>query len=135
MLHGTCYLPVLSALQTGPMLPQEWINGPSSFFPFRSGEGGSTVLVNKRQVLSLSVASPSREDERSWDSAALVRHVLVEAGSERFEGEIVIDMPENQRRLVDHLNRPEAFLLVQSGHRQHLIQKDRISRVAEIRET
>lgn len=132
VLHGIVYLPVLSAMQTGPMLPLEWINGPLSFFPFRSASDGRGLLVNKRQVLSLTFAAPP--DGEPDEDAALVRRVVVEAGCERFEGEVVIDMPETQRRLVDHVNRPDAFLLVRAGRTQHLIRKDLISRLFEPRE-
>jgi len=135
ILTGTVYIPTVSAVRAGPMLPQEWINGPPLFFPLRLHQAPSAILVNKRQVLSLCVPTARREDEPSWESASVVLRVLIETGNERLEGEVVIDMPQDQRRLADYLNRPEAFLLLQSGERQYLIQKDRISRVSEVLET
>jgi hypothetical protein len=134
-LTGTVYIPTVSAVRAGPMLPQEWINGPPLFFPLRLHHAPSAILVNKRQVLSLCVPTAQGEDDSPWESASLVLRVVAEAGTERFEGEVVIDMPEGQRRLADYLNRPEMFLLLQSGAQQHLIQKDRISRMSEVLET
>jgi len=38
-----------------------------------------------------------------------VHHLVIEAGGHRFEGTVIVDMPLNQRRVVDYINRPEAF--------------------------
>ena len=43
-------------------------------------------------------------------------------------------MPEANRRVLDYLNRPEAFLTLREGDRHHLVRKARITRVVEIRE-
>jgi hypothetical protein len=135
VLRGTVFMPALSAVQAGPMGPEEWINGPLMFFPFRPEGGGRPVLVNKRSVLALGVTPAAIDEEQVWEPGLLVRRVVVEAGGTRFEGEVAIDMPENQRRLVDYLNCPEAFLPLRTGERLHLVRKDCISRVAEIPET
>jgi len=132
VICGNVYMPAMSAVQAGPMHPQEWINSPPIFFPFRQDDG-TTVLVNKHQILAMSVeAMPEEGDEPGWEPAVLVRHVVVMAGGARFEGDAVIDMPENQRRLVDYLNRPEAFVCLVSGDRHLLIRKELISRAFEV---
>jgi hypothetical protein len=56
---------------------------------------------------------------------------VLECGSRRFEGDIAIDMPPNQCRVVDHLNRDELFLTLRDGEKHHLIQKRRITQVIE----
>ena len=43
-------------------------------------------------------------------------------------------MPEHHRRVLDYLNRPEAFLALHDGDRLHLVQKHNITRVVEVRE-
>ncbi len=133
VLRGHVYMAALSAVHAGPMLPQEWINSPPVFFPFRKDDG-ETLLVNKHQVLAMSVEAPP-PDEQAWQPAGPVRHAVVEAGGTQFEGEVAIDMPENQRRLVDYLNRPEAFLCLLSGANQVLVRKELISRVSDTGET
>jgi hypothetical protein len=133
VLKGYVYMAALSAVQAGPMLPTEWINSPPVFFPFRQ-DNEETLLVNKHQVLAMSVEVPPPDDE-TWQPTSPVRHAIVEAGGKRFEGLVAIDMPENQRRLVDYLNRSEAFLSLVSGRNQILVRKELISRVFEIEET
>jgi len=49
-------------------------------------------------------------------------------------GLLVIDMPEGHQRVLDYLNRPDAFLIVRDGDREHLVRKQRITRVIEPRE-
>ena len=133
MLRGHVYMAALSPVHAGPMLPQEWINSPPVFFPFRQ-ESGQTLLVNKHQVLAMSVEVPASRDGE-WQPPTPVRHAVVEAGGKRFDGDVAIDMPENQRRLVDYLNRDEAFLCLVSAGNQVLVRKEVISRVFELQET
>ena len=134
VLRGYVYMAALSAVHAGAMQPQEWINSPPAFFPFRQ-EDGTTILVNKHQVLAMSVAAPPAADEEAWEPADLVRRAAVEAGGKRFEGDVVIDMPENQRRLVDYLNRPESFLCLVSGENHVLVRKELVARAFEVEET
>jgi len=135
VLRGTVYLSADSAVQAGPMLPDEWINGPGMFFPFLPTHSEAAILVNKSNVLTLSVAAPPDDAEQAPELALLVQGVVVEAGTARLEGSVAIDMPDYRRRLVDYLNRPEPFLALKSGTRLHFVRKDCISRVAEVRET
>jgi hypothetical protein len=135
VLRGIVYMPALSAVQAGPMLPHEWINSPPPFFPFRPAGEDGTLLVNKEQLLAISVAVPVPSDDPAWEAPSLVRPVVVEAGGKRFEGSIVIDMPENRRRVVDCLNRDETFLCLVADEQQVLVRKALISRVIEVQET
>jgi hypothetical protein len=134
VLRGTVYLAADSAVQSGPMLPDEWINSPAMFFPFLPVRSESTILVNKANVLALSVAAAPDTVEQAASVGLIVQRVAVEAGSCRFEGRVIIDMPDNRRRLADYLNRPEPFLEITEGERRHFVRKDCISRVAELRE-
>jgi hypothetical protein len=134
VLRGHVYMPALSAVHAGPMQPQEWINSPPVFFPFRQ-DGGETILVNKHQVLAMSVEAPAPGEEDAWEPAVLMKRAVVEAGGRRFEGDVTIDMPENQRRLVDYLNRPESFLCLVSGGSHLLVRKELIARAFEVQET
>ena len=45
--------------------------------------------------------------------------------------DVRIEMPQSQSRVLDHLNRGEAFLTLRDGQRHHLIRKQRITRVFE----
>jgi hypothetical protein len=136
VLRGTVFLAADSAVQAGPMLPDEWINGPTAFFPFLQTRTESAILVNKSNVLAFSVAAaPDDESDEGPVVGLPVQRVVVEAGNSRFEGGVVIDMPDHQRRLVDYLNRPDPFLPLRAGARLHFVRKDCISRVTEISES
>jgi hypothetical protein len=135
VLRGHVYMAALSAVHAGPMQPQEWINSPPAFFPFRR-EDGAMILVNKHQVLAMSVvAVPLEPEDELWEPASLVRRVMVEAGGKRFEGDVAIDMPENQQRLVDYLNRSESFLCLVSGENHLLVRKEFVARAFEVEGT
>jgi hypothetical protein len=135
VLQGTVFTPAQSAVQSGPMLPLEWVNSPTDFFPFRPDEAGAAILLNKHWVVAFSVENRPELQDPSWDSGTARCRVALEAGSVQFEGEVVIDLPENRRRLIDFLNQAQTFLCLTSGERQILIRKDRISKVTELRET
>jgi len=59
------------------------------------------------------------------------RVVVVECGSRRLEGHLHIDMPPQHRRVLDYLNRAEAFLPLYHDGRLQLVQKHNITRVIE----
>ena len=131
-LTGVIFMPAFSAVHAGPMDAAEWINSGSAFFPFRQADDRAFVL-NKRQMLVLSVAVPVADEAQEAGAELPVKHVAVVVGPHRFEGRVVIDMPLNQQRLLDYVNRAEAFLLLHGDDgRDHLIQKDRISKLHEI---
>ena len=60
-----------------------------------------------------------------------MKRVRVECGALRVEGDVLVDMPVNQSRILDVLNRPGAFLNVREGDRHHLVRKAGITRVSE----
>jgi hypothetical protein len=135
LFSGRVFIPAASAHHDGPTRPEEWMNDASHFFAFLPDESDTPVLMNKREVLVLSVPTPSSplaEGETQVESP--VMRVRVEAEKRRIDGELVIDMPPNQARVLDYLNRAEGFLLLREGSVRHLIQKERITRVIEVRE-
>lgn len=131
---GRIFLPVLAARHSGPMRPMEWMNDNVPFFPFLPAGESTSVILNKHEVLILTVAAPAEEEEDALPPGTLLRRVLVECRGRVIEGRVAIDMPENQRRVVDCLNFPEPFLTVRDGARHHLVRKARITRILEPRE-
>jgi hypothetical protein len=116
------------------MRPEEWMNEPALFIPFLPDDQKAPMVINKREVLVISVSADSDFGDIVEGAVVPIRRVIVEAEDRRLEGEIVIDMPTNQTRVLDYLNRPESFLTLRDGDRHHLVQKERITRVIEIRE-
>ena len=128
---GRVFVPAAAFRHTGPMRPEEWINEAALFFPFLPDREDLPVLLNKDEVVAISISAPGPEEEVSGDVS--VRSLTVECGAQRFEGDVRIDMPEGQRRVLDTLNRPERFVTLRAGKRQHLVNKRRITRVLETR--
>lgn len=128
ILRGTIFVPDSSS-HTGVKRPDEWINEASSFFPFRI-EGGKTELFSKHATLRLSVPADLLHEE---DMPADVEHraVVVETSGGSFEGVVRLDMPSHQRRVLDYLNLPHAFLCMVDGERAHLVRKRLVKRVVE----
>jgi hypothetical protein len=135
VLRGRVFLPATAASHAGAMRAEEWMNDPLPFFPFLPDGEGSPVILNKEQLVVITVAASADKDETLDEVGAPVRHVSVECGAVRLEGEVVVDMPANHSRVLDLLNRPGAFLNLRDGERHHLIAKARITRVSETSST
>jgi len=131
-LSGRIFVPAAASHHSGPMRPEEWINEPVPYFPFLSDEAPVPVMLNKHTVLVVTLQAG--EVFGADEPGGLERRVAIECGERRLEGVLHIDMPENQQRVLDYLNRFELFLTLREGPRRHLIQKQHITRVVEIRE-
>jgi len=129
---GRIFLPAASSHHTGPMRPDEWMNDTTPFFPFLPAEASSAVILNKAEVVVLSVVVEGALEEPGVESPH--RRVQVECRERIVAGTLVIDMPEGHQRVLDYLNRPDSFLIVRDGDREHLVRKERITRVTEPRE-
>ena len=134
VFHGRVFVPAASSTHAGPMRPLEWINERAPFFPFLPAEGGGSFILNRSEVLVLTVAAEAdMEADDPIAEASLRRRVIVECRDRRFEGDILIDMPAHLSRVADYLNRADTFVIVREGERHHFIRKARITRVIEPR--
>jgi hypothetical protein len=131
VLRGRVFLPATAASHPGAMRAEEWMNDPQTFFPFLPDGEGSPVILNKEQLVVLTVAAAADRDETQDAVGAPLRRVSVECGSLRLVGDVLLDLPVNHSRVLDLLNRPGAFLNVREGERHHLVSKVRITRVME----
>jgi len=132
VMRGRVFLPATAASHAGAMRAEEWMNDPAPFFPFLPDGEGSPVILNKQRIVVVTVAASADRDETLDEVGAPMRRVLVECGSLKLSGELVVDMPANHSRVLDLLNRPGAFLNVRDGERHHLVAKGRITRVSEL---
>jgi hypothetical protein len=140
---GRVFIPESSSHHSGPMRVDEWMNessrlnpGGGWFFPFLPDDSESIVLLNREQIAMIVVAPgddvPLPEEE--VEATLPHRRVAIEVGDRRLEGTVLIDMPDNQRRVLDYLNRPGPFLLIRNPDRWYLVQKELIDRVIELQE-
>jgi hypothetical protein len=128
-LTGRIFVPARAALHDGPMRPEEFLNQATLFVPFLPTGQDRATLLNKRYIVVLTVRVPDDHGE-----LGIAREVVVECGTLRLSGIVHIDMPEHQSRLQDWANRHEPFLVVYEGDRRHIIQKNRITFLSEVRE-
>lgn len=133
VLVGRVFIPDGAFRHAGPMRPDEWINEPADFFPFLLQGEERTVLLNKEQVVVVTLAAaPELEPAPAQDMEG-AQPVVIECGAVRVEGELRLEMPEGHRRALDMLNEPARFLTVYAGARQHLVHKHHVTRVLENR--
>jgi hypothetical protein len=129
-LVGRIFVPAAASRHTGAMRSEEWMEEAQPFFPFLADGSPSSVILNKRQVVALSLPRSSEEPPVTAGGGP-VRRIQVFCGERVFQGSLVIDMPESQSRVLDCLNRPGSFLGLWDGARHLLIQKRLITRVQE----
>jgi hypothetical protein len=131
---GRMFVPAAALRHSGATRPEEWMNEPPDFFPFLPDAASGPIIVNKHEVVILSVPASVDADLTLEEADSPRRRVTIECGGRRLAGELVIDMPLNQSRVLDYLNRAGRFLTLSDGDRHHLIQKRRITRVEESKE-
>lgn len=130
LLKGRIFLPIGTATRESPMYPEEWINQANFFFPFLVDGEERARILNKRYIVVLTIRAS--EHAEVWaDPIGLVRNVHIECGTFQLNGTVYIDMPNYMQRLLDFANRPEAFLVVYEGDKRHIVQKSRITFLAE----
>ena len=129
---GRIFLPVASSHHSGEMRPDEWMNDSTPFFPFLPVNASVAIILNKAEVVVLTVVAEPPPEETTVDLPK--RRVQVECRERVVAGVVIIDMPEGHQRVLDYLNGPDPFLIVHDGDREHLVRKTRITRVVETRE-
>lgn len=129
---GRIFLPVASSHHSGEMRPDEWVNDASAFFPFLPENASTPIILNRSEVVVLTVMAEPPPADTTVDTP--MRRVQVECRERIVAGVVIIDMPEGHQRVLDYLNGPDAFLIVHDGDREHLVRKTRITRVVESRE-
>ena len=64
---GRVFVPAAAFRHTGPMRPEEWINEAALFFPFLPDREDLPVLLNKDEVVAISISAPGPEEEVTGD--------------------------------------------------------------------
>jgi hypothetical protein len=121
--RGTVFVPASTPVDS-------WVGEATLFFPFRREGAAEAELVAKRSVVRLSFTPPAAPDPDTAPEVERCR-VAIECSGGQFEGEILVDMPSHQRRLLDYINQPAGFVAVHQGGTVHLIQKRLVIRVVQ----
>jgi hypothetical protein len=125
---GRLFVPASAPRHAGPARAAEWLNEPAEFFAFLPDESADPIMINKGEVLFVSVPSEANGVGPTDDDTPKPA-VEVECAGRRFEGHLAIDMPAGQTRVLDYLNRAERFLTLRNGQRHYLLRKSGITRV------
>ena len=128
---GMVFVPAQASAHSGRTRPEEWINTPGDFFPFQPAGAPVAVILNKSQVVALVVGAPPDAEESEEEEGLPRRRVSIECSGLRFDGTLLMDVRESHRRVLDHLNRAERFLVLFDGDRRLLVRKDAITRLHE----
>jgi hypothetical protein len=132
---GHIFVPSAASRHAGPMRADELMNEPAMFFPFLPDQAHSPVILNKEEVLVVTVAVPADAEETSSPDVECEHHVVVECGGHHINGMLLPrERPGAHSRVLDVLNLGSSFLVVRHGDRLHLVQKRRITRVIEVSE-
>jgi hypothetical protein len=126
---GQLFVPASAPRHGGPARPSEWLNEPAEFFAFLPDDASSPIMVNKGEVLYVSVQAEANDVGLTEDVAVPRQAVEVECAGRRLEGHFAIDMPAGHTRVLDYLNRSERFLTLRNGRRHYLLRKSGITRV------
>jgi hypothetical protein len=131
---GRIFVPAAAYRHSGPIRAEEWMNEAPLFFPFLPDDAKAPVILCKAQVLVMSVRSEADQGDLPAEVQRLEKRVLVECGGRVLEGLLEIDMPVHKCRVLDYVNRPQAFITLRDGDRHHLVHKAHITRVVEAHE-
>ena len=131
-LAGNLFVPMVASTHDGPMRPDELMNEHPAFFPFLEVDAEMSILLNKAQVLLVTIRAWREPTPAGVPPAFPERFARVELRDRVVEGTVVIDMPEHQGRMLDYLNFSGQFITVRAGELWHLIQRNHILRVVDV---
>ena len=132
--QGRVFVPALASHHTRPHAARGVDERPVAVLPVPARRRRAPVLMNKREVLVLSVVRRRRRATRALSRRARIAAWPWSARPGAWKASWSSTCRAHLRRVLDCLNRPQPFLTVHDGDRQHLIRKERITRVLEIPE-
>jgi hypothetical protein len=105
------------------------LNSAERFFPIETADG-ETLLVAKDRVVDVLAELPGDDDELRRASARSARLDIVLCGGVVRRGLVMLELPSDQPRLLDYLNRlSERFLVLYGAEGTRLINRALIERV------
>lgn len=122
---GEVYVMERVPQHAGPETPLDMLNRPEAFFPFRSKEDGTGVLlVAKARAVTLTVAQPKVEDSARLSAAKKAMFEVTLADASKLSGWATLELPEHHSRLLDYLNAvAQPFFALTTASEMHLINR------------
>lgn len=122
---GEVYVMERVPQHAGHETPLDMLNRPEAFFPFRSKEDGTGVLlVAKARAVTLTVAQPKVEDSARLSAAKKAMFEVTLADASKLSGWATLELPEHHSRLLDYLNAvAQPFFALTTASEMHLINR------------
>ena len=107
---GRIFVPAAAPRHSGPTRAEEWLNQAAEFFAFLPDDAEAPVMLNKGEVLAVSVHAEANTSDAFDLVGSPERQVEIECAGRKFEGSIVIDNPAGQTRRARPSQSPRALL-------------------------
>ena len=99
----------------------DFLNAPDQFLAVTPSDGHAGELLNKHQICGLEIEGVRAEEDDLLGTQQRVR--LTFPAGRGLSGTIVNDLPETQLRVLDFLNKREAFFFLLDGEGVTLINR------------
>ncbi|HEX7137014.1 MAG TPA: hypothetical protein VF219_04180 [Vicinamibacterales bacterium] len=136
-LNGCFFLAGSSATHPGPERVVDLLNAAAGFFPFQAPPSAETVLVNRRQLVTVRLVDASDEARlASGYDVATVRHVSMKLSNRvELQGTVRVYLPEGRDRLSDYARSTENFRYLESAEGTFVVNVDHIVQLSDLPET
>ncbi len=131
--EGRIFLPIYSHNHAGPMKICEWLEDKMPFFALLCPKQSTPAFLNKQQVLFITAHDNSELiEEESAEPSIIRKKIEVLFQEHSIIGEITVDMPSTQCRIIDYLNhRNEEFLHLKSDSDHYFVRKSWVNAIID----
>jgi hypothetical protein len=120
-VQGTVFLRLHEAHHTGVQKVGELLNDDQKFIPIKKED--ETLLLNKRHIVAATVPADDERDDLMCFGKQYTISIITTLGL-KFNGDIFVNLPEENSRVKDYLNQSTPFLpLIQAESIMYINQK------------
>jgi len=136
LLQGWFFLAESSATHAGPERVADLLNAEVGFFPFQVPAGATpdTVLINRRQLISVRLLDETTEAQRDPGyEVATVRPVeMLLSNGEMLSGTVRVYRPQGRDRLSDYARSTDNFRYVENAEGTFVVNSAHVVQLREI---
>ena len=131
VLEGVMYLSPFAQGHSGGQTVLELLEEKDRYLPLHD-QKGAFRLVNKQALTHLRYEEEGGNDAME-ELGERIRVRIIFFGGETLEGAIVLNMPENKRRLADFLNAFPDFFPLDGGSVRYIVNGQMIREITPVR--
>jgi len=134
---GCFFVSESGARLPGPERVSELLNAESGFFPFEVHDGGAprTVLFNRAQVLTVTLADNEAQRDPGYDVASPRAVALRLANGRRVVGTVRVHQPRGRDRLSDWTRDSDQFRYVECDETTLIVNIAHVIEVSEVHQS